>query len=304
LLRVQVLSLAYFALQLFAGLSMFRMFVIVHECGHGSLFRNSKMNALFGLWASVFCLVPFTPWRNIHRLHHRWVGVIDKDPTQAALLRLKGYSAGMNFLFRLVWKLWIPAMYLVFIFNVFWGYPFRELFAKKYRNALAGFGSLLVCAAPRALMLAYDAKLALILLAPMLYVFLFVDENVSLPQHTGLFPYLSDTHPKPIAFYEQDAVTRTTHEPGWLGVLLAYNFNLHTEHHLLPSVPWYWLPKVSARIARLETYQQVNFLEYMLEIRGRDPVDVYTRALPGPSTTPPDPQRREERVEVGREPAE
>lgn len=290
-------SVPWWMLQVFLGASMFRFFVIGHECGHNSLFTSQRVSTLVGLYASVFSGVPYIPWRNVHRQHHQWVGVIDKDPTQAELLGLRRYKAVMNGLFRFVWVAWVPVMFLVFLVRSFYLYPFVRAKEGQWRLAIESAGSVLICIAPKVVLCAVLGwEDALILLLPMVFVFLFIDENVSLPQHTGLFPFLSDSHPRPIPYAEQDEVTRTTSNPGWVATLLALNFNLHTEHHLFPGVPWYWLPQVTRRIRNERTYQRVHFATFMFGIRTRDPVDVFTRALPLPqqegateSDAPPNP---------------
>ena len=278
---VRTWSLLFWLAQAHLGWSMFRFFVIVHECGHRTLFRSSKTCAVVGTIASVFCLVPFVPWSRVHRQHHKWVGIMDKDPTQELLLQMRSYSAATNFLYRLVWQLWIPVMYFVFIVRVFWGYPFAMWRKGQRRDALDGLLSTAICLAPRAVIAyAFGWQVGVLWTLPMLLVFLFVDENLSLPQHTGLFPFVSSERASPIPFHAQDAITRTTHEPGVLAVLLSYNFTLHTEHHLFPGVPWYWLPRVYEQIHGVAHYQHVRFWQYMLKIRQQDPRDVYARALP------------------------
>src|SRR4051794_11932404 len=49
--------------------SMFRMFVLLHECGHRSLFRGKRANDVWGHIISPFCLLPYLSWRDIHALH-------------------------------------------------------------------------------------------------------------------------------------------------------------------------------------------------------------------------------------------
>src|SRR6516165_2536414 len=78
----------YWAAEVLLGTSLYRVFVLLHECGHGTLFRGRTANTIVGTLISPFCLMPYFPWRSIHFLHHKWVGVIDKDPTQAHLLKL------------------------------------------------------------------------------------------------------------------------------------------------------------------------------------------------------------------------
>jgi acyl-lipid omega-6 desaturase (Delta-12 desaturase) len=299
LLHTKPFGVLYFALHFFLGWSCFRFFVLVHEAGHRSLFTARWANDLTGLIASIFCFMPFYSWKHIHHLHHKWVGVIDKDPTQNELVGLKEWGAGKNLFFRVIWFSWIPVMFLVFIFRLFWGQPFRHLMKGEKKEALLQFLSLAVIIAPRiALVAAFGWHWALVWLAPMMYAYLFVNEQVSLPQHTGLFPFLSHDHPEPIPFHEQDSVSRTTARPGLLSVFLSYNFNLHNEHHLFPSVPWYWLPRVTKRVSNEPTYRQATVLGFMLSIRTKDPVEVYTKALP-PHGRPPEDQDQDDDNDSG-----
>lgn len=105
---------------------------------------------------------------------------------------------------------------------------------------------------------------------------------MNLPQHSGLFPFLFDEHPQPIPYHEQDAITRTTLLPPILGILFAYNFNLHIEHHLFPFAPWYRLPKIRKAIDNASglVYTEAEFLRFMAEMRSRDPIDIYVNSLP------------------------
>jgi omega-6 fatty acid desaturase (delta-12 desaturase) len=52
-----------------AGL-MVRIFVIQHDCGHGSLFRTRQINDWVGRACSLVTLTPFANWRRQHAGHH------------------------------------------------------------------------------------------------------------------------------------------------------------------------------------------------------------------------------------------
>lgn len=273
----------FWGLQVLGGVSLFRWFVILHECGHKTLFRGVRLNTMIGHLASVFCLVPYIPWRNIHMQHHRWVGVIDKDPTQKHLLKLEKASETQNRLFRIVWKLWLPIPFAKFLFEVFWGYPLVCVREGRSKDAWKGAGSVFVCLVSH---LAFIGLLGLetwaMLFLPMLVVFYFLIENMNLPQHSELFPYLSETHPDPVPFHAQDEITRSTHLPDWLSTALALNFNRHTEHHMFATAPWYSLNKIRRRLLR-EGYEfphEVEFAHFMWELRQRDPLTIYRDALP------------------------
>lgn len=281
LLCVEPLGPAFWTLQAFLGMSVYRWFVLLHEAGHRSLFKNRPLNTAVGLLASVFCFMPFYSWRHIHFLHHKWVGVVDKDPTQQELVELKSWGKGRNLVFRIVWFSWVPVMFLFFVVKRFWLQPIRNWKAGDKREALRGVLSLAVILVPRVVLFALVGwKWFLLYLGPMTYLYLFCNEHAAAAQHTGLFPFMSDTHPNPIPFHEQDSVSRTSAKPGLWSVFFGYHFNLHTEHHFFPSVPWYWLPRVTKRIEHLESYRLENFFEFTLRIRTTDPIKVYAKALP------------------------
>ena len=61
------------------GTFFWALFVVGHDCGHGS-FSNSKwINSLFGHLAHTPILVPYHGWRISHRTHHNNTGNLDKD---------------------------------------------------------------------------------------------------------------------------------------------------------------------------------------------------------------------------------
>jgi omega-6 fatty acid desaturase (delta-12 desaturase) len=47
-----------------------RIFIIQHDCGHGSFFRSRRANDLLGSLCSVLTLTPYTFWRRQHARHH------------------------------------------------------------------------------------------------------------------------------------------------------------------------------------------------------------------------------------------
>jgi acyl-lipid omega-6 desaturase (Delta-12 desaturase) len=41
----------------------FHHFAILHEAGHGNVHRRDVVNVIVGHYASIFCFLPFYPWR-------------------------------------------------------------------------------------------------------------------------------------------------------------------------------------------------------------------------------------------------
>jgi acyl-lipid omega-6 desaturase (Delta-12 desaturase) len=55
-----------------------RMFIIFHDCGHGSFFRSARANEWVGSVAGVLCFTPFHRWRWEHAVHHSSAGDLDR----------------------------------------------------------------------------------------------------------------------------------------------------------------------------------------------------------------------------------
>ncbi len=47
-----------------------RIFIIQHDCGHGSFFRSRRLNNLVGRLCSLVTLTPYALWRRQHAAHH------------------------------------------------------------------------------------------------------------------------------------------------------------------------------------------------------------------------------------------
>jgi omega-6 fatty acid desaturase (delta-12 desaturase) len=58
------------ALVLPASLFLLRAFILMHECGHGSLFRSGALNRGFGFVLGVLCGMPQYVWSQHHQFHH------------------------------------------------------------------------------------------------------------------------------------------------------------------------------------------------------------------------------------------
>jgi len=54
-----------------------RIFIIQHDCGHGSFFNNRKWNNRVGSFCGIFTLVPYYHWRKMHAIHHANAGKLE-----------------------------------------------------------------------------------------------------------------------------------------------------------------------------------------------------------------------------------
>jgi omega-6 fatty acid desaturase (delta-12 desaturase) len=60
-----------------AGL-LIRLFIIQHDCGHGSFFPSKLANDWVGRGLGVLTMTPYDHWRRCHAIHHATTGNLDR----------------------------------------------------------------------------------------------------------------------------------------------------------------------------------------------------------------------------------
>jgi acyl-lipid omega-6 desaturase (Delta-12 desaturase) len=87
-----------------AGLVV-RLFMIQHDCGHGSFFQSRLANDWVGRAIGVMTLTPYDYWRRTHALHHASSGNLDHrgfgDIDTLTVREFRGRSRRRQMLYRL-----------------------------------------------------------------------------------------------------------------------------------------------------------------------------------------------------------
>lgn len=61
-----------------AAVFLVRVFMIQHDCGHGSFFREKAANDWTGRILGVLTMTPYAYWRQTHAIHHATSGHLDR----------------------------------------------------------------------------------------------------------------------------------------------------------------------------------------------------------------------------------
>ena len=73
---------------------MVRMFIIFHDCCHGSFFADHRANEITGNMLGLLVLTPFYQWKRDHSIHHATAGDLDRRGTGDVLtLTVREYMA-------------------------------------------------------------------------------------------------------------------------------------------------------------------------------------------------------------------
>ena len=71
----------YFAAGLLSVLAsglLVRLFIIQHDCGHGSYFKTRRANDMVGRFISILTFTPYDFWRRAHAMHHASSGNLNR----------------------------------------------------------------------------------------------------------------------------------------------------------------------------------------------------------------------------------
>ncbi len=76
-----------------AGLYV-RLFIIQHDCGHGSYFASRRVNQWVGACLGLITLFPFGYWKKTHAVHHGTAGNLDRrELGEVRTLTVREYRA-------------------------------------------------------------------------------------------------------------------------------------------------------------------------------------------------------------------
>jgi len=69
------------ALAVIAAGILVRIFIVFHDCCHGSFFASRRANTILGYISGILIFTPFEKWQHAHALHHATAGDLDRRGT-------------------------------------------------------------------------------------------------------------------------------------------------------------------------------------------------------------------------------
>ncbi len=226
-----------------------RLFIIQHDCSHGSFFASSRANRWLGAGLGLITLFPFSYWKKTHAVHHATSGNLDKrefgDIRTWTVDEYLSQSRAARFRYRFYRNIFVmlaigPLFQFVAKHRLPVGLPWR--WKKEWRSVALNNLGLAALGAGLCVWLGWQAlvsvHLPVIVLAGAFGVWLFY------VQHTfegGYWTRSGDWDAQRAAldgssFYDLPAVLR------WFTANIGY----HHIHHLAPRIPNYRLRAANA----------------------------------------------------------
>jgi fatty acid desaturase len=230
--------------QMLLAVMLVQWFVILHECGHETLFRTRRYHAVAGQLAAFFSLIPYHAWIRVHGRHHKWTGWQDLDPTTESLVpRHRGRTE--RAIVNVCWRLWIPLFSVLYRLTNYWNLPrLLRLFARRAeRDAIIrDTAALLIVYGLAAVWIGPAVVLRVAGLAVLLS--LVIEDLLLLSQHTHVPQHISHgAGVRPFPAIEQEPFTRSLRLPAAASAFVLH-FDAHELHHMYPFVPGYHLRRI------------------------------------------------------------
>jgi omega-6 fatty acid desaturase (delta-12 desaturase) len=236
-----------------------RLFIIQHDCGHGSFFASSRANAVVGSLCGLITFTPYANWRRQHAGHHAVWNNLDRRDSGAdiystclTVLEYEALSPRRRVLYRLsrhpvITGLLLPPLVFLLLYRVPFDTPKawrRERLSVHATNAgiatlLIGLG--LILGFERVLLI----QLPIMAIAAIIGVWLFAVQHrfeETIWQRDPEWKFGS-------ASLQGSSYLKLPRILQWF----TGNIGFHHIHHLNPRIPNYRLPDCQIAIPELRS---------------------------------------------------
>ena len=261
--------IAALALAVPTGALLVRVFIVQHDCGHGSFFASRRANALVGRACSLITLTPFANWARQHSLHHADWNNLDRklgavgggSDIYSACLTVEDYlalSPWRRFLYRLprhplIANVLLPPLIFVLLYRVPFDTPrawLRERWSVHVTNLalVCLFGTLALLLGWRQVLMVH---LPIMVVASILGVWLFSLQHRFETAHWTVRR-------------DWNFVDAALSGSSWFNLpralhWLTGNIGFHHVHHLNPHVPNYRLSEAHHAVQALRPLTPLSF---------------------------------------------
>jgi len=267
------LSVSYWLtvpLILLAGGFLVRVFIIFHDCGHGSFVKSRVANDVTGILTGALCFTPYYRWRWEHSVHHSSAGDLDRRGTgDVWTLTVQEYleaSRWKRFAYRLARN---PVILFViaplFLFLVIERIPLAQAGRKERLSVYWTNLLLLMVGAAMSWIFGFKAylvlQLAVLAVAGSAGVWLFYIQH----QFEGVYWKRGKEWDYAMAALKGSSYYKLPRVLQWF----SGNIGFHHIHHLSPRIPNYLLEKCHRSEPLFQAVKPVTLLSSLKAFRFR-----------------------------------
>ncbi|MEZ5071528.1 MAG: fatty acid desaturase [Bacteroidales bacterium] len=259
-LSLEISYVLTLGLSLLAAGFLVRMFIIFHDCGHGSFFKSTRANKIVGTFLGSLTFTPYDRWHKDHAYHHSHVGNLDKrgigDVMTLTVEEYRKLSPAKKFEYRLYRHPIVIFGIAPVILFVIWFRFIQKPMNRPVRNSVH-LTNLIIAATVVGLILLFGWKAYLLIQIPVIYFATVAGVWLFYVQHQ--FEDVIWTRSG-----EWDYRTMALEGSSYLKFprLLQWfsgNIGFHHVHHLSPKIPNYNLERCHRENAMFRGIKPVTF---------------------------------------------
>lgn len=251
-----------------AGLFFIRLFILFHDCTHGSLFSSPRANRAFGVFAGILTLTPFGKWRASHWRHHATVADLDRrgvgDVWTMTKAEYEAAPRGKRLIYRLARN---PLVMFVLgpvpVFMLVQRLPLMTKNRKEFNSIL--LTDLGVAAMIVAVGLAFGFRTFFVIQIPVLMIagslgfWLFFIQH----QFPGVYWSRHGEWDRIRAALEGSSFYRLPRILRWFTGSIGF----HYIHHIRPRIPNYRLEECRLAVPELQKIKPITFFRSLRSLR-------------------------------------
>ncbi len=247
-----------------------RIFIIFHDCGHGSFFKSKLANDIVGVITGLLTFTSYHHWKWEHSIHHATSGHLDKRGTgDVWTMTVQEYleaSRWKKFAYRLARNPFILfCLAPLFLFLVLERFPSSKAQNReKYATYLTNMGLTLIAG-----VLIYTIGLKAYLLIQLSTLGIAVGAGVWLfyvqHQFEGVYWEREDSWDYTTAALQGSSFYKLPRILQWF----TGNIGFHHIHHLSSRIPNYNLEKCHKEIALFQEVKPITLLSSLKSLRFR-----------------------------------
>lgn len=229
------------------GTMFWALFVLGHDCGHGSFSDSSLVNNFVGHILHSSILVPYHGWRISHKTHHQNHGNVERDESWVPLTE-KVYNSLDNMTKFVRFSVPLPLFaYPIYLWSRSPGksgshfHPYSDLFSPNERKEVTVSTVCWLLMFSLLLYLSFTTSPLLILklYGVPYWIFVMWLDFVTYLHHHGYTQKLPWYRGQEWT-YLRGGLTTVDRDYGWINNI-HHDIGTHVVHHLFPQIPHYHL---------------------------------------------------------------
>jgi omega-6 fatty acid desaturase (delta-12 desaturase) len=240
---------------------MARIFIIFHDCGHGSFFESQRANDTLGFIAGVITLTPYHQWRHSHAMHHASAGDLGRRGTgdiwTLTVKEFTGSSKSQQLAYRIYRSpiaLFVFGPLLIFVLS----YRFSAKESSKRERSSVYFTNLMLVGIVLLASMTFGLRAFLLVQLPIIWfgfsagVWLFYIQH----QFEGVYWERHEHWEYHRAALEGSSFYNLPKILQWF----TGNIGFHHIHHLQPRIPNYKLERCHNENQTFQSVKPITFM--------------------------------------------